>query len=38
MAITLIGRKGIYDGGILQLVSAQSVAAISTSILQQRKV
>tara|TARA_Y100001937_G_scaffold36466_1_gene52250 strand:+ start:171 stop:644 length:474 start_codon:yes stop_codon:yes gene_type:complete len=31
MAITLIGRKGIYDGGILQLVSAQSVAAISTS-------
>ena len=31
MAISVIGRKGIYDGGILQLVSAQSVADLLTS-------
>mgnify|MGYP003142320667 FL=1 len=31
MAISVIGRKGMYDGGVLQLTSAQSEATITTS-------
>ena len=31
MAITVIGRNGMPDGSVLQLVSAQSIANITTS-------